>query len=92
MPHFVMIVRDTRFWLVGPFNEEAVASEWGHANAAGAAGDDRWHVIELAEPHAPPRLVAPFDCPPGEPEPDQSLAEDFTRWTRGEPTGGEGAP
>ena len=44
----ILVVRDTKFWVVGPFDNEDDASNYGHAHyAPGGPDDPRWQTIEL---------------------------------------------
>lgn len=44
----ILVIRDTKFWLVGPFNDEDDASNFGQAHyAPGGPDDPRWQTIDI---------------------------------------------
>ena len=47
MSAYILAVRDTTFWLVGPFKDDAAASTWGHDPENNPEQDPRWHTLEL---------------------------------------------
>ena len=47
MSAYILVVRDTTFWLVGPFKDDAAASTWGHDPENNPEQDPRWHTVEL---------------------------------------------
>jgi hypothetical protein len=57
--HYIMVMRDTAYWLVGPFASEDTAAEWGAAEVNNPTDDPRWQVLQLAEPDAAPWIVTP---------------------------------
>ena len=57
--HYLLVARDDHFWLVGPFDTQAVAGDWGSDPANNPEDDPRWQTIELADASAPVRIVAP---------------------------------
>jgi hypothetical protein len=47
---YILVTRDTKFWLVGPFASEEDAADYGRTHyAPGGPNDPRWQTIEL--PH-----------------------------------------
>jgi len=71
MSHYLIVVRSNRFWLVGPFDSQKAAADWGAGgdydgprNTTNNPSDDpRWQTIELAEVPAGVRVAAPADGP-----------------------------
>lgn len=61
MHEYVMVQRNDRYWLVGPFATEADAAAWGRATYS-LDDDPRWQTITLANAGAPPLVVAPADA------------------------------
>jgi hypothetical protein len=57
MKSYIMVMRDDRFWLVGPFNSGEGAVDWIDNN--NPEDDPRWQVLELADPHAPVEVILP---------------------------------
>ncbi len=61
--HHILIMRDDRYWIVGPFADEAAAGDWGHAHAWGIGdadrGDPRWQVLTLEDATAAPLVLTP---------------------------------
>lgn len=58
--HYILVMRNTRFWLVGPFDSEDNAAAWGRDPVNNPADDPRWQVIELANPQAPVEVIPPL--------------------------------
>jgi len=58
--HYLLVSRDDRFWLVGPFDTAANAGAWGHDPANNPADDPRWQVLELANAQAPVEVIPPL--------------------------------
>jgi len=58
MHYFLMVMRDTSAWLVGPFVSQAVAARWGYS-AYSPDDDPRWQTIWLANPAEPLPLISP---------------------------------
>lgn len=56
--HYVLVTRDDRYWLVGPFCGEAAAAAWGSDRINNPEDDPRWQVIRLSDPGRAPRIVA----------------------------------
>ena len=49
MSHYIMVMRDTKCWLVGPFEDQSQAARFGRMHyAPGGIDDPRWQTIELA--------------------------------------------
>lgn len=57
--HYIMAMRDTKFWLVGPFDTQANAAAWGYNPANNPTDDPRWQTIELADAGAPVEIIPP---------------------------------
>lgn len=52
----VIVIRGDRYFVVGPFANDAEMQEWADWNVEN--GDDpRWHSITLPLPHAPPEVL-----------------------------------
>jgi hypothetical protein len=56
---------DDDFWVIGPFNYASEAADWGSTNSRKQAHSDdpfdwdpRWHVLQLADPHKPVRVIS----------------------------------
>lgn len=45
--HYLIVIRDDRFWLVGPFHTAATAIAWGDDPANNPADDQRWQPVRL---------------------------------------------
>ena len=61
MPHdYIIVMRDTHYCIVGPFDSVWAIHEWAGTYAR-EAHDPRWQTITLADPHAAPRVLAPTD-------------------------------
>ena len=58
MDHFIMVLRDTSAWLVGPFVSQDAAACWGYT-AYSHHDDPRWQTIRLANPAEPLPLISP---------------------------------
>lgn len=58
MQHYVIRMRDTSYAVVGPFETQAAAAEWGRRDQDLGGDDPRWQVLQLADPHAV-RVVRP---------------------------------
>jgi hypothetical protein len=57
--HYIMVMRDTKFWLVGPFDTQDSAGDWGSDPANNPTDDPRWQTIELADAGAPVEIIPP---------------------------------
>ncbi len=49
MKDYIMVMRDSSFWLVGPFPDQKTAAEWGYDRKNNPEDDPRWQTIKLAE-------------------------------------------
>ena len=58
--HYIMVMRDDRFWLVGPFDSQANAGAWGSNPANNPSDDPRWQTIELKDATAPVEIIPPL--------------------------------
>lgn len=58
MNHYVMIQRNDRYWIVGPFHSEIDAGTWGAATYD-LDSDPRWQTIQLDDPAAAPTVMHP---------------------------------
>jgi hypothetical protein len=63
MSEYVMVQRNDRYWLVGPFASQADAAAWGRATYS-LDDDPRWQTINLADAGAAPLVVAPASAEP----------------------------
>lgn len=54
---YIIVMRLTRYWLVGPFSSHEAAGEWARAN--NPADDPRWQTIDLVNPDAAPDVRSP---------------------------------
>lgn len=59
MNHYVIIMRDADYWLVGPFSSQATAAAWGGGRENNPEDDPRWQTIRLDDPSKPVRVVSP---------------------------------
>lgn len=59
--HYIMVMRDTRFWLVGPFDSQKSAGDWGSDLKNNPADDPRWQTIELIEPVGRVEVIPPLE-------------------------------
>lgn len=57
MKHYIVVMRDDRLWLVGPFGTQQAAADWGADRANNPADDPRWQTIELN-----PERIVKFDA------------------------------
>lgn len=57
--NYIIVMRDDQFWLVGPFETQRAAGEWGSKDEHNPADDPRWQTIRLADPFLPVRIVPP---------------------------------
>lgn len=57
--HYLMIQRNTEFWLVGPFDTYEDSCGWGSDGRNNPHDDPRWQTIALADVAAPVRVMAP---------------------------------
>jgi len=60
---YIVVMRDDRFWLVGPFPTQSAAADWGDDPVNNPDDDPRWQVLSLGDPTAPVRISAPGDGP-----------------------------
>ncbi len=60
--NYVMVQRDSLYWLVGPFPTERGAAEWGRL-AYPPDADPRWQTIALADPRSIPTVISPSEVP-----------------------------
>ena len=58
---YIIVMRYTHFYLVGPFATDEEAEQWGLAN--NPADDPRWQTIELTNPALPIAIRSPDDGP-----------------------------
>lgn len=58
MNHYVMVMRDTRYWLVGPFTTHADAGRWG-GETYDLDADPHWQTIELVDANSAPVIMDP---------------------------------
>lgn len=58
--HYIMVMRDTKFWLVGPFDTNSAAGNWGRDAVNNPSDDPRWQTIELADASAPVEVIPPM--------------------------------
>jgi len=61
--HFIMVMRNDRYWLVGPFDTHDAAADWGCDPVNNPGDDPRWQTIQLAGPGAPPEIRSPSAGP-----------------------------
>lgn len=61
--HYILVARDDRFWIVGPFPTNRAAAVWGHKRKNNPGDDPRWQTIRLAKPTARVRVVDPAAGP-----------------------------
>lgn len=54
---YLLVMRQRRYFLVGPFDTTITAGVWATRNNVDRG--TRWQVIELADPMAPPPVFAP---------------------------------
>jgi hypothetical protein len=65
--YYILIWRDTDYWLCGPFKSCREATDWaaiyvyGWGRGDQDKGDPRWHTIQLRKSvvTSPPKVVAP---------------------------------
>lgn len=57
--HYILVMRHTKFWLVGPFDSHEAAGDWGMDPANNPDDDPRWQTIELADPSLPVLVLSP---------------------------------
>ena len=58
--HYIMVMRDDRFWLIGPFDTLEHAGTWGSDPINNPSDDPRWQTIELRDAGAPIEIVPPL--------------------------------
>ena len=66
--HYLLVARNTRFWLVGPFDTHEASGEWGCDETNNPGDDPRWQTIELVDASLPVTVLPP-DAPM-DPNPD----------------------
>lgn len=60
MKTYILKTEDDGFYLIGPFEPGPAAGEYGRGMQHQEWGDDpRWQTVDLADPNAPVRVVAP---------------------------------
>lgn len=59
MNTYIMVMRNDRYWLVGPFASRTAAAEWGRDPVNNPQDDPRWQTIDLADPHLVPLVMSP---------------------------------
>lgn len=61
LKQYVLLMRHSRFWLVGPFADQDEAAEWGRCTQTAVNDDPRWQTIQLPAEYTdyPPLLFAP---------------------------------
>jgi hypothetical protein len=57
--HYLLVARDTSFYLVGPFDSNDSAAVWGRDPANNPSDDPRWQTIELADAGVPVEVIPP---------------------------------
>ena len=59
--HYIMVQRDTSFWLIGPFNTYQESVDWAKYSWDSDNGDPRWQTIALSDWDAarPPTVYHP---------------------------------
>jgi hypothetical protein len=62
--HYLLVARDDRFWLVGPFDSEGNAAAWGSDPANNPSDDPRWQTIFLKDASAPVEIIPPLQPMP----------------------------
>jgi len=60
---YIMVMRDDRFWLVGPFPTQSAAADWGDDAANNPDDDPRWQTVLLVDPTRPVLIRDPGDGP-----------------------------
>lgn len=85
--HYVMVMRDDAYRLVGPFHSEAAAGAWGDDPANNPGDDPRWQVLRLDDPIVAPRVVFPRRAKPLPDVPDaltalRKAADQFVSYER----------
>lgn len=75
MAHFIMVQRDDRYWLVGPFATQAEGGKWA-CDTYALEDDPRWQTIELAGPSAAPPVLTAAEGS-ANPEGPPAIADDF---------------
>lgn len=63
---YLMVMRDDRFFLIGPFDTGENAGNWGCDPANNPHDDPRWQVITLTNPQAPVEVIPPLQPMPGD--------------------------
>ena len=58
--HYLLVARDDRFWLVGPFDSYDNAGKWGSDPANNPSDDPRWQTIFLKDSSAPVEIIPPL--------------------------------
>jgi len=59
MRWYILVSRDDHYKLIGPFDSQAEAAEWGKDPKNNPRDDPRWQTIELSSPYAIPRVLGP---------------------------------
>lgn len=62
--HYLLVARDDRFWLVGPFATYETAGKWGSDPVNNPADDPRWQTIQIADASAPVEIIPPLQPMP----------------------------
>lgn len=60
--HYLLVMRHTRYFLVGPFATQLDASVWGRRPANNPNDDPRWQTIELLPDHLLPTQLSPTEA------------------------------
>ena len=56
--YYIMVIRNTGYWLVGPFDTNEDAAKYGRrAQKRAWFADPRWQTIQLADPTVAPEIV-----------------------------------
>lgn len=57
--HYILVMRDDRFWLIGPFETKEALCKYADKNWS-LEQDPRWQSIELADAAQPVEIIAPL--------------------------------
>lgn len=57
----IMVQRDDRYWIVGPFPDMDAACAWGRDEANNPGDDPRWQTLYLAHPGKAPEVFSAAD-------------------------------
>ncbi len=57
--NMVLMIREDRYFFVGPFETAAAASRWGSAPANNPADDPRWQVVRVPPGPLAPAIINP---------------------------------